>query len=655
MVNLPHRDAQALPPRWTSSAVTACLVNGLLLTVVGLGLLWSTPAVLANVFILAAGLGFVFLGLEIDEGRWLVPLLDRARRVANRLGVTPLQVLLLLDGLLLACGAASATGDEPIARSALHGWLWVAGIVVTSAGLWDRAERPHLDRRSVIPLALATGLVLLALALRLVRLDTIPFAGNGDEGSGALTGLEYLRQTRSSLFGTAWHSFPSFYFWLISLSQQWLGPTLLAARLPSAVGGTLAVLATFWAGSRLYGRVQGAAAALLLAGSHVHLMFSRVAVNNVWDSLFLVLSIGAVWVAWMQNARWAFLLTGVAVGLGQLFYPTGRLLMLAVPLWLVILAAIRPSAGRGAGVLSLALLTLVTVFPQAMFYAAHPNEFIAPLSGVAVSEISGLLPGTGGSPNVSLGTLPVQFRTSALGLVVAPILGIYHPSQPMLLPLGALLFCLGGLLLLREARDPRSLILLSALFGALLAGTLSVEAPNGHRMQGILPVLALIAARGPAWLVEQTTRVPSPGLRRLALGCAMAGVAFVAAREARFFFYEAIPAGAYGDSATYASRSISEFAADLPAGTAVVLFGEPRLSFANFPSLNYLIRDHPICDGSWPLRPDCEVNGDGAAFVFLHEQQATLPAIRAAYPSGQQLGFEEMPGNPPVVAWVVSE
>jgi 4-amino-4-deoxy-L-arabinose transferase-like glycosyltransferase len=634
--------------------VTACLVNGLLLTVAGLALLWSTPAVLVNAFILVVGLGFVFLGLEIDDGRWLMPLLDRARGMAHRLGVTPLQVLLLLDGLLLACGAASATGDEPVARSALHGWLWVAGIVLTAAGLWDRTERPHLDRSSVIPLTLATGFVLLALALRLVRLDTIPFAVNGDEGSGALTGLEYLRQTRSSLFGTAWHSFPSFYFWLISLSQQWLGPTLLAARLPSAVGGTLAVLATFWTGSRLYGRVQGAAAALLLAGSHVHLMFSRIAVNNVWDSLFLVLAIGAVWVAWVQNARWAFLLTGVAVGLGQLFYPTGRLLMLAVPLWLLILAAIRPSAGRRSGVLSLALLTLVTVLPLAMFYTSHPNEFIAPLSGVAVSEISGLL-GSEGLASFSMGTLPEQFRTSALGLVVAPLFGIYHPSQPMLLPPGAVLFCLGALLLLREARDPRSLILLSALFGALLAGTLSVEAPNAHRMQGILPVLALIAARGPAWLVEQATRAPTPGLRRVALGCALAGVAFVAGREARFFFFEAIPAGAYGDSATFASRSISEFAANLPAGTAVVLFGEPRLTFANFPSLNYLIGDRPICDGSWPLRPECEVNRDGAAFVFLHEQQATLPAIRAAYPTGQQVAFDEMPGNPPALAWVVSE
>jgi len=655
VLSLQTADSETPPSRKLANEQTICLLDGFALAAVGLALLWGTQSVLINALILGAGLTLFFLGLEVDDGRWFRPLWAGVERLGRWLAVSPPQVVLLFNGLLLALGAASATGDEAMARSTMHGWLWAGGIALTAAGLWNRGERPHLDRKSFVPLALAIGLGLLALALRLYRMDTIPFAVNGDEGSGAITGLEFLRATRSNLFGTAWHSFPSFYFWLISLSQRWLGPTLLAARLPSAVGGVLAVLATFWTGSRLYGRAHGAFAALLVAGSHVHLMFSRIAVNNVWDGFFLALVIGALWVAWTTNARWAFLLSGLAIGLGQLFYPTGRLLVLAVPLWLVILAMTWPARDRVQGVLSLVLVSLVTVLPLTLFFVAHPNEFTAPLAGVAVADISGLLSGGGGPRVLSQGELPTQFWTSVLGLVAVPIRGIYHPTQPMLFPLSAVLFCLGSLLLLRNLRDPRALILLSALTGAILVGTLSVEAPNGHRMQGILPVLAMIAACAPAWIIEQARGIPSPALRRLVAICTMAGVALVAVREAHFFFVEAIPAGAYGDSATYASRVVGEFAAELPPGTGVVLFGEPRLSFANFPSLNYLIQGRPVCDGAWPLSQDCPAGSAPYAFVFLLEKQGILPRIRAAYPTGAEIALEEMPGNPPILAWVVSE
>ena len=648
-------EASSPTPGGLGSAQRACLVNGFALTVLGLALLWGTPSVLVNLFILGIGLSLFMLGLEVDDGRWLIPLRARGIRLSGWLGVSPVQALLLLDGLLLALGGASASGDEPLARSAVHGWLWVGGILLTTAGLWNPAERPRLDRRSALPLALGLGIALLALAARMYRLDSLPYAVNGDEGSGGLMGLEFLRATRSNLFGTAWHSFPSFYFWLVSLSQAALGPTLLAARLPSAVAGALAVLATYWAGTRLFGRTHGMFAALLLAGSHVHLMFSRVAINNVWDGFFLALLIGSIWVAWTTNARWAFLLAGLAVGLGQLFYPTSRLLVLAVPLWLLILRMARPSPGRGAGILSLVLMGLVTILPLALFFAGNPNEFVAPLSGVAVSDVTGLLSTSEGLRSLSLGSLPTQFWTSALGLVVLPIRGIYHPEQPMLLPLTAVLFCLGFLVLLSTMRDPRSLILISAILGALLAGTLSVEAPNGHRMQGVLPVLALIAACTPLWILEQVRRFREPVPRRLAAACLMAGVAFVAATEARFFLVDAIPGGAYGDRSTYASRVIGDFAATLPEGSSLVLFGEPRLSFANFPSLHYLIRGLSVCDGRWPLPPDCAASSGPRSFIFLAEQYDALESVRAAYPSGRDATLQEMPGNPPIKVWLISE
>jgi hypothetical protein len=337
-----------------------------------------------------------------------------------------------------------------------------------------------------------------------------------------------------------------------------------------------------------------------------------------------------------------------------LSYPTGRLLVLAVPLWLVVLAMTWPARDRVPGVLSLVLVSLVTVLPLTLFFVAYPNEFTAPLSGVAVADFSGLLSGGDGPRVLSQGELPTQLWTSVLGLVAVPIRSIDHPTQPMLFLLSAVLFCLGSLLLLRNLRDRRSLILLSALTGAILVGTLSVEAPNGHRMPGILPVLAMIAACAPAWIVEPARGIASPALGRIVALCTIAGVALVAVRAARFFFVAAIPAGAYVGSATSAAGVVGEFAAEPPPGTGIVLLGEPRLSFANLPSLNHLIRGRPVCDGAWPLSQDCPAGSAPYAFVFLPQKQDILPRIRAAYPTGAQFALEEMPGNPPILAWVVS-
>jgi hypothetical protein len=295
-----------------------------------------------------------------------------------------------------------------------------------------------------------------------------------------------------------------------------------------------------------------------------------------------------------------------------------------------------------------------TLLPLGFFYASHPNELLSPLSSVALGDLGQVMASHDGLGSLPVKTLATQGWTSALGLVAVQVLGIYHPPAPMMLPLSATLFCFGALMLILKPRDPRSLILLTAMLGPILAGMLSIEAPNSHRMQFILPVMAIVAACLPAWAIRQARRLPSPAARRVAIASAYVTVALIAAAEARFFFVEAIPGGAYGDSATYASRVVSDFAANLPEGSAIILFGKPRLTFADFPSLSYLIHDHPTCDGTWPLSGSCAATSGVRAFIFLAEQQGVLEQVRSAYPTGTEVSLTEMPGNPPILVWVVS-
>ena len=76
------------------------------------------------------------------------------------------------------------------------------------------------------------------------------------------------------LAATAADNYPPLYNILAMAAMRLLGETELALRLPSAMLGTLNVLAIFWVGRLAAGRPAGLLAALLLAGSPYHIWYS---------------------------------------------------------------------------------------------------------------------------------------------------------------------------------------------------------------------------------------------------------------------------------------------------------------------------------------------------------------------------------------------
>src|SRR3972149_4386103 len=187
-----------------------------------------------------------------------------------------------LTGLHLSLASWSSSGGGVVTHVPEGVALWVLGILLTVLALWKPsppATRPQPARRQLIPWAL---ILFVAIALRIFAIGDAPAAISGDEGSVGLVGWEFVSGQRNNLFQTAWHSLPPLFFGLVSLSQRLFGRTLEAIRLFSVLGGTLSIVATYWAAGKLFGRRSALLSAAFLAVSPLHLLFSRIATASVW-------------------------------------------------------------------------------------------------------------------------------------------------------------------------------------------------------------------------------------------------------------------------------------------------------------------------------------------------------------------------------------
>ena len=133
--------------------------------------------------------------------------------------------------------------DPPLSDYTLTLIMWLASIVLFVASIISPPPRAHRDWRAWWaqnwPLVAAVSAIgLLALALRVIDLDTIPPTLGGDEGSQGVEALKILRGELVNPFTTSWMSVPTMSFFFNTLTIGPLGHTAFALRLPWALIGT---------------------------------------------------------------------------------------------------------------------------------------------------------------------------------------------------------------------------------------------------------------------------------------------------------------------------------------------------------------------------------------------------------------------------------
>ncbi|GEM_PF-6431856 len=392
--------------------------------------------------------------------------------------------------------------------------LWVLGIGLVIAGLvsaedWQRwkqrlADSWRKERRTWLAIG---GLLLIALAIRIISLETVPYIMSGDDAQFAEEAV-HLKDDRGWAYNPFrmgfWHH-PRIVHTLIAVSIHLLGQTVAASRLPWAVLGALTVPVTYLLGRRLFDARVGWCAALLLTTLPVHVFFSRISMDMVGDTLFLALAVGLTVGALHHNDRVEAALAGVCLGLTQYFYFAGRIapFIVAGTLALYALYDWRRWWQRRGAMLVLIVMTAVVVFPGLYAAIERGRGFNPRLEHVGIWQTGDL------QRAVDRGELKdyliYQLQHSLLAYVQfedeSDVFGRYGP---LLSWYTGVPFLVGLAVLFSRWREPRSGTLIGWIIGtALLGGAMLVDPPHFPRYINALPTAAVIAAVGLTWVAER--------------------------------------------------------------------------------------------------------------------------------------------------------
>lgn len=612
------------------------LIAGVLLTVLAEAFRISLPPEARRVAwsFWLIGLLLFALGAYYGSRKSLPTAISKRLQILGKwLQVTPAQALLLIISVPLAALAALAAGEALYMRApyvALSAWALAVFAVVV--GAWPLKARRFRWNRDVIFPVLA--LTLFAFALRGWDTTHIPNTLTGDEASGGLSAVEFVKGNVDNAFTFGWYSFPAFYFWLQAVSISVLGQTTAALRITSALAGALTVSAVYLVGRAMYGPRAGLYAAIFLSGLHLHLHFSRIGLNNVWDGLWFTVVIGLVWWAWKAERREGFLLAGLALGFSQYFYVSVRLLFVLVPFWLLLAGlADRARFRRNRSSIFLLFFAAIVIFlPLATNYALHVNEFLAPMQRVSLLGpwLENEMANTGQPAWRILGA---QIWQSVQSFTNTNLRHWYTPEVPILRSFAAGFFLLGAFLLALDWRKPQTWLLALWLGAFTISGGLSESTPAAQRYIGVAPAVALVLGYSLNNITERLM-VFWPRAKNLLAAAALATILLLTLSDINFYFRKFTPRGEYAGPNAAVAQHLANYLQDKPAGTQVAFFGQPRMGYYSISSISFLapqvIGLDMVQSIGAPENP--QLTPGPVVFVFLPENESAVENLLSLYP-----------------------
>lgn len=595
-------------------------------------------------------------------GAWL-----RSRGVP--LGLLALGLFFSLAATLLSRNRAwnEATGDAVT--------LWLLGMVSVGVAAfwsdWNAPPRPQaltdwlrdVGRGTWLEMATVAGLTVLALLLRTMELGSVPFTLGGDEAWHGLLARQVLDGELRNPFVMGYMSMPTLFYWPLGWSLTLAGNNEFGLRLPAALAGTATVPLLYLFARRMWGRRVALLSAAFLATYDYHIHFSRLGANNVWDALFVLLTLWAldVGLTTTDGARRtrAFILAGLAMGLSVFFYTGARLLPFLVISYVGYFVVRDPvdrlgrnsmtdEAGSGeeqtkakpAKLWSLVLMFLafvVTAAPMLGFALAHPDDWNARVNQVGIIQSGWLAREPALSGKGTLQILGEQFLRAAGAFHVFPDrTAWYDADRPLLGFVSGVFALLGMAWAVAHLLDRRYFVVLLWFWSVIIAGGMLTESPpSSQRLVIAIPAVALLVAIGLEQVVCLVRRVLDLDRRwgDLALGLLVLAVAL---GNVRFYFVEYSPSRRYGSENGETATMIGHYLQELGESERVYLFGAPSI-YWKFGTMSFLAPDVVGQDVVEPLDapPDFADGGDKAVFIFLPGRKDEVAWVQQAFPDGR--------------------
>ncbi len=541
-------------------------------------------------------------------------------------------------------------------------WLWLVGVIwflssflpldssLPGRGQWHPRLLSWFYERRQDLLGLAM-LLLVALLVRAVDLEHIPANLGGDEGTQGIAALGLLGPPLGNPFTTGWFSVPTMSFLAYGISMRVFGDTVAGLRALSVLAGTVTVLTTFLLAKELWGRRVAWLAAIVLTCSHFHIHFSRLGSNQIFDGLFITLSLWLFVRALRSRRTIDFALAGATMGLGWYGYFGARLVGLVVACYLAWRAVVeyRFLARHRCHLLILLGSALVTVAPLLFHFAENPHELVSRVRQVSIFASGWLLREQQITGKSAASLLIQQFwrSVSAFNYTLDPTFW-YHASIPLLDLLGGILFVLGLMWVAARRRWPGNGLLLLWFWLAVILGWVVTEnPPSSMRLTIIAPALAILVSLGLDWLLVSARVlfgsvmiVESVPRQRFDLWSWVGGLLIAAMAAINLYYYFLIytPTRVYGNPTAEVATELGHHLME-EAGDRFVYFYGPPFMYWEFGTLAFLARgvegmNVPSLGDGAMLAVDLK---RGAWLVFLPERLAELSAVREQHPRGEQM------------------
>lgn len=401
-----------------------------------------------------------------------------------------IQCLIATAAILISCSIGYGYGTT----SLVTGWqLWTWGItclvLIVALIPTDGFPKPQ-----AIPWKWIVGLTLLALLLRLPFLDTIPGGLHIDERGVAGYTMRHIFPENSltiNPFHTATNSQPALFNYLIRASFAIFGYSFTALRGISAFAGVFAILATYFVVAVFENRRTALITAVLMTAYHYHIHWSRIGLNNIWDTLWVPLVLAAFTWGYRHNWSGGAVIAGAALGLSQYFYAGSKTVIFVLPFLLWMLWKETPSYQKmliHAGKFG---VTAVAIGAPITFFAFMSPGLFFERSKVVYGWSVPAIQTTLGEVDYGRYLWHQLYRNFGSFTTVPEVTGFYGPGVPYLIGIAAPIFVIGILWFFWKRQwIPLWWLFFALLFGGVLLG----GAPSSSHHVVMIPVICWATA-----------------------------------------------------------------------------------------------------------------------------------------------------------------
>ena len=483
----------------------------------------------------------------------------------------------------------------------------------------------------------AVGLITLLAAIpRLYNLGTIPRVLNGDEGWVGLMAQETGHAPLSNPFAL-WNNISALYLQLINLIFLLFGANAFSLRFLVAVGGTLAVPATYILAKQVAGKRVALITGAMLAYSHFHINFSRTAGSDyVFTTLFIPVILYLLLSAFEKRSPARAALAGVFLAL---FFCTNLMAQGFVGLLLITsLVMLLFRSWCESTKLELAVLWggfFITVIPEGLYVWQHPNDFISRLSSSGTFQ-TGWLGQTAASTHQSIAIILAQRVVHAfLSLVYYPALDYYGVPIPPLTLISATLFLIGAGLCLYHTNQLKYLVLNIIFWGFTFIFGIFALPPSAdtYRMLTVFPIAILSAAMGLDAILNAVGLAWDHNRTAYASITVLVLLSLIMTNLWTYF-------GEFAGRCLYADNTAGRFASYMGSYAAterpedsIYLLSNDIYRYGTHPSTDFLSGKHPITNVPGPA--DSLTMRSSESIIASPDRIDELEAWAANHPGGQ--------------------